>query len=145
MRFRSESRPNEYGYLAIHDDGTFQLKPSADLRDEMARMEENALIKSKKISFPLGFGLIGLGVFILGLGWYIGRVFGKLGSSLSSPRPIDEVELIRDENGVMRLKMQGIENKMQTIQMAWSAEEIAPCDMDEFITKFDEMKSQARG
>ncbi len=43
MRFVSLTKPKERGMLVLHDDGTFQVVPSEELRDEMARLEEVAL------------------------------------------------------------------------------------------------------
>lgn len=143
MRFKSATKPKEHGQLAIHDDGTFQIKPSPDLRDEMARLEEDAIDRSKSIGYGLGFTLVGLGVAVIAAGWYLGRTFGKLGTTLSTPRPLGDVDVERDDAGGVHVRLRGIESKLQTIQMGWNGDEILEDEAQEFIDKFQEMKRQA--
>jgi len=142
MRFKSVTKPNEHGQLALHEDGTFQIKPSPDLREEMARLEEQALQKSALIGYGLGGALIAVGALVVAAGWYMGRKFGKLGTSLSTPRPVDEVDVIRDESGGVHVRLSGIESKFQTIQMGWNIDEILDEEAAQFVSKFDEMKRQ---
>ena len=47
MQFRSVSTPEQYGIMALSDDGTFRVVPSDEFRDEMARLEEVALERSQ--------------------------------------------------------------------------------------------------
>jgi len=145
MRFKSATKPKEHGQLALHDDGTFQIKPSPELRDEMARLEEVALQRSTAIGYGVGGVLIGLGVVMVVAGWYMGRKFGKLGSTLSRPRSVADVDVDRDESGSVHVRMRGIESKFQTIQMGWNADEILLDEAQEFVDKFQEMKQQSVG
>jgi len=142
MRFKSVTKPNEHGQLALNEDGTFQIKPSPDLREEMARLEEQALQKSTLIGYGLGGALIAAGALVVAAGWYMGRKFGKLGTSLSTPRPVDEVDVVRDESGGVHVRLSGIESKFQTIQMGWNIDEILDEEAAQFVSKFDEMKRQ---
>jgi hypothetical protein len=143
MRFKSATKPKEHGQLAINDDGTFQIKPSPDLRDEMARLEEEALHRSKAVGYGVGATLVGLGLAVMAVGWYLGRKFGKLGTTLSTPRPIGDVDVIRDDAGAVHVRLSGIESKFQTIQMGWNVDEVLEDEAEEFISKFNEMKQQA--
>jgi hypothetical protein len=144
MRFKSAAKPKEHGQLAIHDDGTFQIKPSPDLREEMARLEEEALEKSKMLGYGLGGVLVALGLTAIAAGWYLGRKFGQLGTSLGTPRSVGDVDVVRDESGGVHVRMQGIESKFQTIQMGWNIDEILDDEASDFLAKFEEMKRQAR-
>jgi hypothetical protein len=144
MRFKSATKPKEHGQLAIHEDGTFQIKPSSDLRDEMARLEEEALNRSKTLGYGVGLSLVGLGLAVIGAGWYLGRKFGKLGTTLSTPRPIEQVDIERDPSGGVHVRLRGIESKMQTIQMGWNVDEVLEEEAQEFLAKFEEMKLQGR-
>ncbi len=141
MRFRSVLRPNEYGVMALSDDGTFRIVPSDDLRDEMARLEEQALQRSKIWGLGTSLVLLTLGALFAGLGWFVGRVFGKMGSSLSSPRPVQDVRVTRDEGGGVRLTLHGLENRFQSIQMAWNGDEVLPDEADTFVKKLEEMQA----
>ena len=140
MRFKSIKRPKEHGQLALYDDGTFQIKPSPDLRDEMARLEEQSLERSRSIGYGVGFTLMGLGAAALVAGWYLGRVFGRLGTSLSTPRPIEDVAVERDDSGGVHVRLKGIESQFQTIQMGWNIDEVLVEEADAFVEKFNEMK-----
>jgi len=143
MRFKSATKPNEHGQLALHDDGTFQIKPSPELREEMARLEEEALEKSTTIGYGLGGALVALGALVIVGGWFLGRKFGKLGTSLSTPRAVKNVELTRDQAGGVHVRLQGIESKFQMIQMGWNVDEVLEEEANAFVSKFDEMKRQA--
>jgi hypothetical protein len=143
MRFKSATKPNEHGQLALHEDGTFQIKPSPDLREEMARLEEAALTRSKAMTFGLGGTLIAAGLLAVAAGWYFGRKFGKIGTTLSTPRPVDEVDIVRDDAGGVHVRLPGIESKFQSIQMGWNGDEVLDEEASTFIAKFEEMKRQA--
>ena len=145
MRFKSVSKPSEHGQLALNDDGTIQIKPSADLREEMARLEEQALQRSSTLGYGLGGALIVVGALVVAAGWYMGRKFGKLGTSLSTPRSVGVVDLERDDSGGVHLRLPGIESKFQTIQMGWNVDEILEEEAADFVAKFEEMKRQPNG
>lgn len=139
MRFVSMKNPKERGMLLLQDDGTLQIKPTDELRDEMARREEAALHRSRTFGTQAGLGLMTLGMLALGAGWLAGRVFGKLGQTLSEPRPITEVELTRDDGGGVHLSLRG-SSRWQRLQMAWNGDEVLQGEADNFAAKFDEMR-----
>lgn len=143
MRFRSILKPNEYGVMALSDDGTFRIVPSDELRDEMAKLEEQALQRAQKWGIGTGAVLLTLGALFVGLGWFVGRVFGQIGSSLSSPRPVQDVQVTRDEGGGVRLTLHGLENRFQSIQMAWNGDEVLPDEADAFVKRLTEMQASA--
>jgi hypothetical protein len=140
MQFRSSSAPDQYGILALSDDGTFRLVPSDEFRDEMARLEEVALQRSKTFGLGAGIALITLGALAVGLGWLAGRVFGKLGSRLSEPRPISDVRMTRDAGGAVRITLRGLESRLQTVQMAWNPDEFLQPEAEVFLAKLQEMQ-----
>lgn len=140
MRFRSMSSPREKGALVLNDDGTFQIVPSDEFRAEMARLETVALKRSQNLGYGFGIGFIALGATAILLGWAAGRIFGKLAHSLSKPRSLNEVELHRTQGGQVSLKLLGLENKIQTIQMAWNADEVLETEANGFIELVNEMK-----
>ena len=142
MRFKSVSSPKEHGALVLHDDGTFQINPSESLRDKMAKLEEAALRRSQMLGVGLGSGLLLLGLALIGLGWAFGRVFGKIGFTLSRPRPVGDVEIVRSEAGGVQLQLKGVESKIQTIQMAWNVDEVLASEVDQFLEKFHEMRGE---
>jgi hypothetical protein len=139
MRFMSSKKPSERGMLLLHDDGTLQVQPSEELRDEMARLEEVALDRSQMFGTRLGIGLIVLGMAAVGVGWAVGRIFGKLGFILSMPRPIDQVTLTQNEGGSIHLTLHG-SNRLQVVQMGWNPDEVLQAEADNFLAKFNEMR-----
>lgn len=143
MRFRSVSSPSEYGILALSDDGTFRIVPSDEFRDEMARLEEVALARARTYGTRTGLLLLALGAVALGLGWFVGRVFGKLGSTLSAPRPISDVRLTHLEGGGVRLMLHGLQNRLQTIQMEWNPDEVLQPEAEAFAAKLADLQDRS--
>jgi len=139
MRFMSNKKPSERGMLLLHDDGTIQVAPSEELRDEMARLEEVALDRARTFGTRLGVSLLALGALAVGIGWAVGRVFGKLGHILSMPRPVDAVRLTHDEGGRVHLTLRGA-NRWQVIQMGWNPDEVLQGEAENFVAKFDAMR-----
>lgn len=142
MRFKSVSSPKEHGALILNEDGTFQISPSEPLRDKMAELEEAALQRSQRLGIGLGSGLLVLGLSLIGLGWAFGRVFGKIAFTLSRPRPIGDVELVRNASGGVDLQLKGVESKFQTIQMSWNGDEVLSPEVDKFLEKFHEIRGE---
>lgn len=141
MRFLSLTKPLERGMLVLHDDGTFQVVPSDELRDEMSRLEEVALHRARLFGTGLGLGLIAIGTLAVAAGWVAGRIFGKMGHTLSKPRPLETISLVRAEGGTMRLTMQGA-NRLQTVQMAWNPDEVLQAEATAFLAKLDEVQGR---
>ncbi len=141
MRFVSLTRPQERGMLVLHDDGTLQIAPSEELRDEMARLEDAALHRAKVYGTGLGLAFVGVGALLIGAGWLAGRVFGKLGYTLGRPRPVDEVTLTRTPSGGVALSVQGA-NRWQKVEMAWNTDEVLQAEADAFFAKFAEVTTQ---
>ena len=141
MRFISLTKPKERGMLVLHDDGTLQVVPSDELRDEMSRLEEVALHRAQFFGTGLGLGLIAVGALAVGVGWAVGRVFGRLGYTLSRPRSVDAVSLTRAESGGVHLRMRGA-NRLQVIQMGWNADEVLQAEAVAFLAKYDEMRQR---
>ena len=139
LRFKSLSKPKESGKLLLHDDGTIQVQPSEALRDEMARLEEVALSRAHVFGTRLGVGLLIAGSLSVGLGWLVGRIFGKMGYTLSAARSVSEVSLTRDEGGGVHLTLHGA-NRLQKVQMNWNGDEILRDEADQFVAKFNEMR-----
>ncbi len=135
----SSRKPSERGMLLLNDDGTLQVAPSDELRDEMARLEEVALHRSQTFGTQLGIGLIVVGALAAAAGWMAGRIFGKLGYTLSLPRPVDEVTVTQEEGGSIHLTLHGA-NRFQTIQMGWNPDEVLQAEADNFVAKFNEMR-----
>jgi len=139
MRFMSNKKPSERGMLLLHDDGTIQVQPTEELRDEMARLEEVALDRSRMFGTRLGVSLLVAGALAVGIGWVVGRVFGKLGYILSAPRSVDSVVLTHDEGGSVHLTLRGA-NRLQVIRMGWNPDEVLQAEAENFVAKFDAMR-----
>ncbi len=139
MRFMSSQKPSERGMLLLHDDGTLQVQPTEELRDEMARLEEVALNRAQTFGTRLGVSLLAVGALAVGVGWIVGRVFGKLGHTLSAPRPVDSVLLTHDEGGSVHLTLRGA-NRLQVIRMGWNPDEVLQGEAENFVAKFDVMR-----
>ena len=139
MRFMSNRRPSERGMLLLHDDGTIQVEPTEELRDEMARLEEVALNRAQTFGTRLGVSLLVVGALAVGVGWVVGRIFGKLGHTLSSPRPVDAVSLTHEEGGSVHLTLRGA-NRLQVIQMGWNPDEVLQGEVENFMVKFAGMR-----
>ena len=139
MRFMSNKTPSERGMLLLHDDGTIQVQPTEELRDEMARLEEVALDRARTFGTQLGVGLLAAGALAVTVGWAVGRVFGKLGYTLSAPRAVDAVRLTHDDGGSVHLTLRGA-NRLQVIQMGWNPDEVLQGEAENFVAKFDAMR-----
>lgn len=139
LRFMSSQKPSERGILLLHDDGTLQIQPSEELRDEMARREGVALDRSHMFGTRVGVSLIVLGALAVGVGWAVGRIFGKLGHTLSAPRPLDQVTFQHDEGGGVHLTLRGA-NRLQIVQMGWNPDEVLQNEAENFAAKFHEMQ-----
>lgn len=139
MRFMSNKKPCERGMLLLHDDGTIQVQPTEELRDEMARLEEVALDRSRTFGTQLGVSLLVLGALAISAGWVVGRIFGKMGYTLSAPRPVDAVSLGHDEGGSVHLTLRGA-NRLQVIRMGWNPDEVLQGEAKNFVAKFDAMR-----
>jgi hypothetical protein len=142
LRFKSMQCPKEHGALLIHDDGTLEIVASEALRDEMARREEVAIKRSKTLSSLIGFTLLGFGAIVLAIGWWAGRAFGKLGQNLSNPRPLSDVKIERDGNGVVTLKFPGVHGQPQMVEMSWNPDEIRPDDIDKFFETLSDIRGE---
>ena len=140
MRFKNTTSPDEHGALVLSDDGTLRVEPSDEFRDAMARLEETALHRSRTYSLGIGGVLISLGALAIGLGWAAGRIFGKMGATLSEPRPVGDVEIGRDDGGGVHIQLKGLESRLQTVRMSWNGDEVLPCEADAFVEKFNELK-----
>jgi len=143
LRFKSMQSPKEHGALLLNDDGTVEIVASEALRDEMARREEVAIKRSKTLSSWIGFSLIGFGALVLGIGWWAGRAFGRLGQNLSNPRPLDEVKIDRDDNGVVTVQFAGVPGQPQTVEMCWNPDELRPDDVENFFSTLSELRGEA--
>src|SRR5262249_28986267 len=117
-----------------------RIEPSDEFRDAIAKLEEKALNRSRTLGLGLGGALLLLGAFTIAMGWAAGRIFGKLGARLSEPRPVDEVDIVRDDGGGVHVRFKGVEGKLQTVQLGWNGDEVLPCEADAFVAKFAEMK-----
>ena len=142
MRFVSLTKPKERGMLVLHDDGTFQIVPSEELRDEISRLEEVALHRARLFGTGLGLALIGIGTLAACAGWLAGRIFGKLGYTLGKPRPLSKVVLTRTESGGVKLTLRGA-NHLQVVQMAWNTDEVLQAEADAFFAQLEAMRGQA--
>lgn len=140
MRFTSATKPEENGVLVLNDDGTFQVKPSDEFREALAEIEEKAIHRSERYGTRLGFTLIALGAAAAAAGWLVGRLFGSIGSSISRPRSISDVEIQHQENGAFALRMGGVESKFQKITLSWNADEVVQAEADVFVEKFHDLR-----
>ncbi len=138
MSFASRANPAEHGLLVLHDDGTLQVVPSEAMRDDLSRQEEAALRRAHVFGTRLGLGLVALGFLAIGAGWAYGRIFGRLGYTLSRPRPVDAVSLSRADGGI-QLKMRGT-SRLHILRLAWSADEVSPAEAEAFLAKYDEVR-----
>ena len=75
----------------------------------------------------------------MAVGWAVGRVFGKLGYTLSTPRAVDAVRLTHDDGGSVHLTLRGA-NRLQVIQMGWNPDEVLQGEAENFVAKFDAMR-----
>ena len=124
MRFRSVARPDECGIVVLSDDGMVRVVPSEEFRDAMAKIEEAAVRRSRKVGAATGLTLLALGAGALALSWLLGRVFGRLRSSLGEPRPIEDVRMTRDRAGRVTLRLRGQESRWQIVTMNWNPDEV---------------------
>jgi hypothetical protein len=145
LRFKSMAEPKEHGALLLNDDGTLEIVASPALTDEMARREETAIKRSKWLGYGIGVPLIVAGLGAVALGWLAGRIFGKLGATLSAPRPISSVDIERTEGGGVHLRFPGIPGGPQMIEMAWNADELRPDDVERFFSTLEDLNGTRTG
>ena len=50
------------------------------------------------------------------------------------------MEITRDDHGNLHVRMPGAENRWQTIEMGWHADEYLDLEADKFLQAFEEMK-----
>ena len=141
MPFASRTNPAEHGAVVLHDDGTVQIVPSDAMRDDLSRQEEAALHRAHVFGTILGLGLVAAGLLAVGAGWLAGRIFGKLGYSLTRPRPVGAVSLTRTESGGVTLTLRGA-SRLHVLQMTWSADEVM--DADAFLAEYDAVRGAAK-
>ena len=127
MPFASGTNPEEHGMVVLHDDGTVQIVPSEAMRDDLSRQEEAALHRAHVFGTGLGLGLIAAGTLAVGLGWLYARIFGKLGYTLTRPRPADAVTLTRTSSGGVRLTLRGA-SRLHLLRLQWDASEVSNAD-----------------
>ncbi len=139
LPFASRTNPLEHGLLVLHDDGTLQVVPSEAMRDSLSDLEEAALRRAHRFGTSLGLGLVALGFLAIGAGWAYGRIFGRLGYTLSRPRPVHAVTLTRTEGGGVHLKMRGT-SRLHIIQLAWGVNEVRPAEAEAFLAKCEEVR-----
>jgi len=140
MRFTSATKPEETGVLVLNDDGTFQVKPSDEFREALAEIEEKAIHRSETFGTRLGVALIAFGALAAGIGWLVGRLFGSIGSTISRPRSISDVEIQHQENGGFAVRMGGVESKFQKITLSWNADEVVQAEADNFVEKYNDLR-----
>jgi len=142
LRFKSIRKPREHGTLILSDDGLVRLEPSPEFRDEMAHLEEEAIARAHAWGTRTGIALLLLGAAAVTVGWYAQRVFGKLGSSLSLPRPVRDVRMTRDGGGGVHVTFRGLESRLQVIQMGWNGDEVRQAEADAFVDAFHALQSE---
>ncbi len=142
LRFQSIKKPAERGTLILRDDGTLRVEPSPQFRDAMAQLEEDALRRSHAYGTRMGIVLLVLGGAALGMGWLVGRVFGRLGTTLTEPRPLADVEMARGDGGSVHVRLRGAQRRWQRIDMGWNPDEVLQAEADKFVAAFEAMKNQ---
>jgi hypothetical protein len=98
--------------------------------------------RSKKLGIGTGIVLLTVGALAVGLGWYFGRVFGKLGGTLSRPRSLQDVQVRMTDGGGIRVTLRGLPNRLQTIQMAWNPDEVLQSEAEAFVAKIQELQGR---
>jgi hypothetical protein len=134
MHFISGRNPKESGTIIITDDGFVQIEPSAEFVDELARLEEEAVKRSRRIGM-IGTGIFfGIGAIIALIAWLMGRVGGEIRHSLSRPRPVDDVAVDTNDIGGIRVVLPG--DGPQTVTLEWEKGEIDECEAAHFVSVY---------
>jgi len=131
MYFKSNKRPKERGAIVLTETGEIQVRPSEDFLDELARLEEESCTKSRLFSAKVGGGIVALGFIVIGLGWLVGRVGGRLRNRVTWPRSVDEVTMFADVTGGFHLSLP--DKYGQKIELNWGQGEVNPREAGEFL------------
>ena len=138
MRFQSSAKPEESGALALSTDGTVRIEPSDAMIEAVARLEQEAVETSSRVSGRLAFVLIGLGLAAAAVGWLAGRIGGRLRDRLTESRRVDRTKLLyaRDLGLQIRFKSSPI----GSTSLTWSPGEYNVDEAEAFVDAYERMK-----
>ncbi|HEX5323009.1 MAG TPA: hypothetical protein VFW40_04425 [Capsulimonadaceae bacterium] len=138
MRFESAKNPAEKGELVLTSDGTLTVQPSEELKDQLARLEEEAVDRSRKVSIVAGGAFIAVGAIIALAGWAAGRIAGRLRETIEAPRPVDKVKMFADPEGGVHLLIPG--TGPQKIALDWAPGETDANEAVRFLLAYSKLK-----
>ncbi len=132
--FRSNTNAQERGSVVLTADGLVEVRPSEEFLDALARREEQAVEKSRKIGIRTGLVLMIVGFLCAAAGWLAGRIGGKLRLRVTKPQLPQDVVLFGDITGGFHLTLPGPWG--QTIELNWGPGEVNPREVGAFIKAY---------
>jgi hypothetical protein len=138
MRFESGKNPAEKGAIVLTDDHMLRIEPSDELTDHLARLEEEAVEKSRSVGLAVGGAFIVVGALFALVGWLAGRIAGRLRETIGAPRSIDKVKMFADPEGGVHLLLPG--TGPQKIAMNWAPGETDANEAVAFILAYSKLK-----
>jgi hypothetical protein len=139
MRFESGKNPAEKGELVLASDGTLRVEPSEELTEQLARLEEEAVDRSRGMSLVVGGAIVVIGALIALAGWAAGRVAGRLRETIAEPKPLEKVRIFADPEGGVHLLLPG--TGMQKIAMNWAPGETDANETAAFLAEYRKLKN----
>jgi len=142
MRFESARQPAQKGEIVLRSDGTLQVEPSDEFAEELARLEDVAVQKSRTLGVGVGAALIALGALVAAAGWAAGRIAGRLRETIGAPRSVDKVKMFVDPEGGVHLLLRG--RGPQQVSLTWAPGETDAGEAAAFINAYRELKEKTR-
>lgn len=138
MRFESAKNPEEKGQIVLGSDGTLRIEPSEEMSEKLARLEEEAVFRSRALGVGIGGALIAVGALIALTAWAAGRIAGRLRETIAEPKPVDKVRMFSDPEGGVHLLVQGA--GPQRVTLYWAPGETDGNEVAAFMTAYRRLK-----
>ncbi|MDR3710211.1 MAG: hypothetical protein P4L33_18095 [Capsulimonadaceae bacterium] len=122
MRFQSSRNPAEKGAVVITDDGFLHIEPSDEFIAEIARLELQAVERSRMAGLLGSLLLFAIGGLVAFLAWARGRVGGEMRTNLTRPRPIGNLKVCAGESGRVKVTIPG--DAANSVSLEWERGEV---------------------
>ena len=138
MRFESAKSPGEKGEIVLTSDKMLRIEPSEEFSSELARLEEDAVHRSRAIGLGIGGVLITAGALFALVAWAAGRIAGRLRETIAEPKPVEQVMMFGDPDGGFHVQLPG--TGLQKITLYWPPGETDLNEMASFMTEYRKLK-----
>lgn len=138
MRFESAKKPGEKGEIVLTSDKMLRVEPSEEFSNELARLEEAAVHRSRGIGLGVGAALIAAGALFAFAAWAAGRIAGRLRETIAEPKPVEQVRMFGDPDGGVHVLLPG--TGPQKITLYWAPGETDANEFASFMAEYRRLK-----